>query len=348
VSNSSEVEISALSELGREFRRLAAAESLAEVGPRPARTYRARLVLALAALLAVTGFSLTPPGRAIAERVGELVGIGEPSSVKEANLRDPRLNGQDLVGPVLVAASGTIPDTDQSFEIVAWAARKKPEVLSPQERASWRARLRLLKRARREPSSEALRDRLRGQIEAMERQLKAGVRLAPVNPATAKRRGFQFEEQQPTLLSCLGIVFPELGSQETGKYCAEPSIDVDEVTKPVHVFGMGPLLRQDFGADAPYEIVGVTEPDVQRIEVTYVNKAGSRVNAPVTLGRLDGELLEKTGAEYPFGFFVAFIPYDGAPIPTNALTPSPALQSVYVTAFDEDGHEVGHDDAGAG
>ena len=81
---------------------------------------------------------------------GELVGIGEPSSVTETNLRDPRLNSQDLVGPVLVAASGTIPDTDQSFEIVAWAARKKLPVLSPKEQDALRALSRLERANRRE------------------------------------------------------------------------------------------------------------------------------------------------------------------------------------------------------
>jgi hypothetical protein len=300
----------------------------------------------MASLLAV---SFTPPGRAIAERVGELVGIGEPSSVKEANLRDPRLTRtQELLGPVLVAATGTIPDTDQSFEIVAWAARTKPDVLSPGERATLRARLSLLKKARLEGAPPAVRDRLGAEIDAMERQLKADVRLVPVNPANAGQGKVQFQEQRPTLLSCLGIVYPQLGRQETGKWCAEPSIDTDVVTKPVHVFGLGPMSREDFGADAPYQIVGVTEPVVERVEVTYVDERGSRVHAPVTLGRLDGELLENTGADYPFGFFAAYIPYDGAPIPTNALTPSPALQSVHVTAFDAQGQEVGHDDAGAG
>ena len=120
-------------------------------------------------------------------------------------------------------------------------------------------------------------------------------------------------------------------------------MDVDELTSPVHVFGLGPMAPEDFGPDAPYEIVGVTEPEVQRVEVTYEGKNGSRVNAPATLGRLDEELLEKTGADYPFGFFVAFIPYDGAPRPDDSLSPSPALQSVHVTAYDAQGHALGHD-----
>lgn len=240
-----------------------------------------RLALAMIAVGIAAAIALTPPGRALAERVGELVGIGEPSSVQEANLLDPRLNGEERVGPALVAASGTVPDANgQTFEIVAWAARRSHGIV-----------------------------------------------------------------RSHGIISCLGIVFPDLGSQETGKWCADPP-STDMVSGPVHVFGMSGSDPR-FGPTAPYQVVGVTQPDVSRVEVTYVDKSGSRVSAPTALGRLDGDLLEQTGAQVPFGFFAAFIPNDGAPQPKNALTPSPFLQSVEVTAFDSQGQVVGHDDAGA-
>jgi hypothetical protein len=311
-------EITALRDFGLELRRVAESDAIGS-GPGVARRTWARVALLVLAVGALAGIALTPPGRAVAERVGELVGIGEPSSVQETNLRDPRLTEtQERLGPALVAASGTIPGTDQSFEIVAWAARQKPRHFSPAERATWRARLRLLERARRD-NPRFFRKRARRlnpgaspvpSVAELERML----RERTADPATG----------EPQLLSCLGIVYPDLGSQETGKWCAGPS--TDQVISSVHVFGMGGSDPR-FGPDAPYQIIGVTKPDVDRVEVTYLDETGSRVKAPVTLGRLDGELLEKTGAQIPFGFFAAFIPYDGVPHPPDALSPSPALHS---------------------
>jgi hypothetical protein len=109
MTNRPESEITALRKLGEEFDRLAAVQP-----PRQAMDLWAKLALAVAALLAVTGLSLTPPGRAIAEEIGELVGIGDPATLP------PDDRGPSLVerGQPVVIASGRAPD-GSPYEVVA-------------------------------------------------------------------------------------------------------------------------------------------------------------------------------------------------------------------------------------
>lgn len=300
-----ESRLEALERYGLDFDRAIHEEERRQAGHRlRIATPRAGFLTACVVAVAV-GLAFTPPGRALAEAVGALVGIGEPSSVQESDLRDPRLDrSQERVGPAIVAASGVVPTADgEPFEIVAWAATE------------------------REPRAVPVRS------------VDPSLPLAELKG----RVGFTREDQRPErLLSCLGIVFPDRGAQETGKYCAttEPFED------PSHVFvgGGGPT---EFGPTGPDLIAGTTAADVARVEVTYIGESGTRVEAPVTLGHLAGGVLEKTGATVPFGLFVAFIPWDGSPRPRAGLSPSAALQSVMVTTFDDAGRELGNEDYGA-
>lgn len=239
--------------------------------------WRPGLALAGAAALLI-GLAFTPPGRAIAEAVGELVGIGKPSSVHEPNLRDPRLDRtQEVVGPAFVAASGTVPFPDgEPFEIVAWAAKERSNRAIP-----------------------------------------------AVDFATGERTTMGVDRPSDRLLSCLGVVFPDRGEQESAKYCAFESPFKDAS----HVFLGGSGTRQ-FGSSGPTLITDTTGADVARVQVTYADSAGERAEAPATLGRFDAELLDKTGATVPFGLFVAFVPSDGA------------LRSVEVTTFDDAGRPL--------
>lgn len=99
----------------------AIAAAVAEPIPR-----RRRVRSWLLALAVIAGLSLTPPGQALAGLFGDLVGIGDESSVTESDLRDPRLDSeQERVGPAIVTAQGDIPVLEEPFEILAWAARYK-------------------------------------------------------------------------------------------------------------------------------------------------------------------------------------------------------------------------------
>lgn len=69
---------------------------------RPRPRLRRRLLGGLAGILVAAGLALTPPVQAVAERIGELVGIGEPATVEQ--------RASKTFGPVLVAGAGETPD----------------------------------------------------------------------------------------------------------------------------------------------------------------------------------------------------------------------------------------------
>lgn len=268
---------------GARERVIAAMADAVGAPPRP-RPWRSKLRWALAALAALL-FAVSPPGQAVAEKLGELVGIGDESTVTEPNLRDPRLTGQqDRIGPAIVTATGTVPGTDVSFEIVGWAARAKTSAFSGAE------------------------------------------------PGATQ--------------TCLGTVWPEVGEQWTGKWC-QGDDGSERVPYPFHTFGGGSTLPANYGPNAPYEFIGVTRPEVARVGLTYRDADGNLQEGPVTLGILDGKLLEKTGGNRPFGFFEAFVPYDGLPRDKFGFTGSPAAESAVITVYDAEGRELGSQEVGA-
>lgn len=127
--------IEALEVLGRQFSRLADADADADLAPSrrlgypstwlpelPLRAWlssaqvRAALILSLVALVAAFG-ALTPPGRAIAEKIAELAGIGESPTLEE------HLPGESAPGrPAVVVGNGHAPD-GTGYEIVAYESR---------------------------------------------------------------------------------------------------------------------------------------------------------------------------------------------------------------------------------
>lgn len=267
----------------------AAQQAVAGVIEDRPRSRRRRWSAGIAALLAAT-LALSPPGQAIAERIGELVGIGEESSVTDDNLRDPRLSSQqDRVGPAIVTATGSILGADLPFEIVGWAAREKAPT-------------------------------------------------GPVWPDGA-------DSAEGTLSTCLGVVLPTRGRQETGKWC-QGEDGSERVPDPFHVFGGGSSSAVVYGPNAPYEFVGATTAEVARVELAYTDDSGERRAGDTTLGMLDGELLHKTGGTLPFGFFVSQIPYDGLPRDEFGYTGSPAAESAVITAYDEAGNALGSQKVG--
>ena len=270
------------------------------------RLFIRRAGFACAVLLLAALLSATPQGRAVADELGELVGIGEPTSVQESDLRDPRLNEQqDRVGPAIVVGKGTMPG-GTPFEIVGWGAIDKNTLPLPVDPDDAR------------PVSPPPGDG------------------PQVDPA-------EVETGQETLVSCLGVVYPSVGRQETGKVCRNETDD-----QTIHVFGTGVSDEYSEGLDIG-EMVGTTSSSVEEVQVTYEDEDGQRVPADVTFGKLEGEALETTGAPFPFGFFVAHVPVeqtgefdDDGPLPHSAT-----LESVEVVALDDSGAVIGDDHAGA-
>lgn len=84
---------------------------------RPRR--QSRWAAGIIAAIALVGLSLTPPGRAIAEGVGELVGIGGKSSLDHS-----KNENVPAAGAAVVIDAGTLPGSDQPYEITAYRSRE--------------------------------------------------------------------------------------------------------------------------------------------------------------------------------------------------------------------------------
>lgn len=249
------------------------------------RRRRRGLARGVGGLLAAALLAVSPPGQAIADAVGDLVSVGEESSVTEPNLRDPRLEKQqERVGPAVVTATGINPAGGEPYEIVAWAARNK----------------------------------------------------------------FSFNVPEGALLSCLGTVYPQVGRQFTGKWCR----DQDRIPGAIHVFGIGQAQspgEPEPAPDAPYSAVGVTRADVAEVVIRYDDVEAGPQEVEATLGRIDDEIMDLTGAVHEFGFFEAFLPFDGATERSEfqgSILDSSHLASATAVALDSDGEVVGQSDIG--
>jgi hypothetical protein len=75
-----------------------------------------RLGLAGAAVVALVGFSFTPPGRALADDIARLVGIGGPPTVDQT---DQDVTPQSGSEPIVIG-EGQVPRGGPRFEIVAY------------------------------------------------------------------------------------------------------------------------------------------------------------------------------------------------------------------------------------
>ena len=98
------------------------------------------------------------------------------------------------------------------------------------------------------------------------------------------------------------------------------------------------FLEEAFPATRHWIMSGYARANVSRVRLVYRNRAGRWRDAPVRFTRIDGELLQRIGAQRPFGFFVAFVPpsvdrcSDGKPFRCMALR---------VIAYGDDGRELG-------
>lgn len=87
--------------------------------------------------------------------------------------------------------------------------------------------------------------------------------------------------------------------------------------------GLDRRLGPDVGV-----VHGNAAADVSEVQVTYRDSAGEAHASPTRLFALEGEAEEQIGAEGPLKAYVAFVPADG-------------LDSVEVTAYDQDGEVTG-------
>ena len=101
------------------------ARSLAFAATKQARpSVGPRVAIGIAAsLLVVAALSLTPPGRALADDIAGLVGIGEEPTLDQTSDQD--LPARD--GAVVVDA-GLVPGTSQPYEISAYGAEASEEI----------------------------------------------------------------------------------------------------------------------------------------------------------------------------------------------------------------------------
>ncbi len=253
----------------------------AAVGRTRQRKWFLRAPVAIAAILAfVIAAAFTPPGRAIADDIAGLVGIGDDPTL------DPS-EDQDLVarGRAVVVATGTVPGTDQSIEISAYGSQDVPA---------------------------------QGNLEP-----------GPGPPVHDLGR-----EKE---LSCLNVDLPGLESQAQVRF---NSTCIDRPVEQPLDFNSSTDNLDRLGDEARFTVGGTLSAEVSRVEVTYEDAAGQRVDAPVVLATLDQGVAEETGAPLTFGLFQAFLPDDGSPESGVVAASHPAVNSVEVTAFDSSGEEV--------
>jgi hypothetical protein len=280
----------AVPEAGLAIERTAAAARDA-VAVRPPHTgFRLRIALCLAAAAAIVGFSLSPPGRAIADELARLVGIGGPPTVDQASQDITPQAGSDPV----VIGEGLVPQGGPRFEIVAYEGQRNKRLQAEMER----------------------------------------------DAAEAEQEGHPFP---PEVLSqaagtCVSLDWPESVDTQGGDFCIDGP-QVNPLPNPGHTD-----YESKLGPGARMAITGLVGPSVDGLEVSYVNASGERVQAPVTLAKLDDELAEQSGATERFGFYVAFIP--PADVGDGGLQ-AQVMTTVELTAFDADGVEVKRLDYGA-
>lgn len=248
----------------------------------PSRRWSLRAPIAIAAaLVLIMAVTLTPPGRAIADGIAHLVGIGDEPTLDPSKDQDLKASGR-----AVVVATGTIPGTDQSIEFSAYASTDAP----------------------------------------------TGENLQPGSGPPVYDLG-------PTrTLSCLNADLPGLESQKQVEF---ESLCIDHpVDRPLDLNSSTDNLDR-LGGEARFRVGGTLSDEVAKVEVTYEDRSGQRVAAPVIVARLDESIAEETGAPLTFGLFQAYLPDDGSPTNSGVVNSvHPVVISVEVKAFDAEGNEL--------
>jgi hypothetical protein len=236
------------------------------------------------------GFSLTPPGRAIADELARLVGIGGPPTVDEST---QDITPQAGSNPIVIG-EGVVPQGGPRFEIVAYEGQRN--------------------------------ERLQAETEQ--------------RAAEAEREGHPFppEVLNQAVGTCVSLDWPDSVDTQGGDFCVDGP-QVNPLPNPGHTD-----YESKLGPGARIAITGLVGASVDGLEVSYVNASGERVQAPVTLAKLDDGLAQQAGATEQFGFYVAFIP--PADVGDGGLQ-AQVMTTVQLTAFDAAGAAVKSLDYGA-
>jgi hypothetical protein len=272
--------------------RLAIGSQLAEnTASRQASNRRSRwslrpsLAIAVVLLLLVA-ISLTPPGRAVADDIARLVGIGDDPTLDPSKNQDNKASGR-----AVVVATGTVPGTDQPVEISAYASVDRPEKGNLQPDT---------------PGVPPIYDN------------------SPAKPE-----------------SCLNIDLPGVEHQSQVEF---NSTCVTRDVKRALDFNGATEFGDDLSEQARFSVEGLVSDEVTRVEVTYEDASGERVDAPVILATLDRDVADQTGAPFTFGQFLAYLPDDGVETGGPGTLGHPIMDSVEVKALGADGKEIASDD----
>lgn len=96
--------------------------------PRGGKRFERRRVIGALAVVLVAFLTLSPPGRALAESLAEIVGIGESPTLDYS-----KVSGIEPDGPALVVGSGVVPGTEQPYEWVGFAGHSKVPSIDARE-----------------------------------------------------------------------------------------------------------------------------------------------------------------------------------------------------------------------
>jgi hypothetical protein len=243
-----------------------------------------RLALALTAIAAIVALSFSPPGRAIADDIARLIGIGGPPTVDHS---DGDIATQADSSPIVIG-EGVVPNGGPRFEIVAYEGR--------------------------------LSDAAQARFEQ------------------DTGRGFPAELLNQNVGTCVALDWPEKIDPRGGQICIDaPQRDPlphPSITDYQAQLGMGGELA----------MVGLTGPEVDRVDVAYTDADGQRAKAPVTLAQLDDELAGRAGVNERFGFYVAFLPDQDVGAGSYI---APVMKTVKMSAYDSEGSEIKQLDYGA-
>ncbi len=232
---------------------------------------RRRRRVAVLGVLATVALVLSPPGRSLAESVGELVGIGEPASLPAEEFGDMISRGEPIV-----LASGEAPG-GSPYEIVV------------------------------------------------------GKAVFPERPEGGA--GGSGGEQ-----TCLTVDFPRAPRLGTVEFCVGES-DTEFLASGVldgvnYADGAGVLAPE-----ARYVFTALLSPEIQRVELTYVNGDGETVQAPTDIGTVDEEIRQAIGSDDRVGYMVGFVPDDGLGN-YESRKKAGVLGTIELVGFNSEGEEL--------
>lgn len=147
--------------------------------------------------------------------------------------------------------------------------------------------------------------------------------------------------------TCLTVDIPKEPSFGTVEFCVDPG---DE-----EFLGSGDVLDGVNYADASgvlapkarYVFSALLSPEIARVELSYENDEGERVQAPTDVGVVDERIRDLIGTDDSVAYMVGFVPDDGlGPFPSlrggepGQRSEPGVLGTIELTGYDAAGHEI--------